>query len=380
MLPREWGSAMPKLVLAALAMFASLFLEASVSAHAQQSGGSERAAAMARSASALLATLSPELRAKLVRPMDDEGERTNWSNLPSVLYQRGGVALAEMSPAQRVAFHDLLAASLSSQGYGKAAAIMWIEDVLREEESERLKTATVTPERRARIERLIQSRQSDNYWVTMFGEPGSPRWGWMVSGHHLAANFTVAEGRVAFTPLFVGVEPQTVRSGRYAGWRVLDHEIDYGFALMGSLDRTQRRAAKMGDLVTNDLFTGKGRKDSLRAAVGLPASKLDKRQQALLWRLLLEFVGSAADEAAEAQLQAIRDDGLAKLHFAWWGSAEDPGKRFFYRIHGPSILIEYVREARGTEPGNHVHAIVRNPRNDYGEDWLGKHYTEQPHP
>ena len=48
--------------------------------------------------------------------------------------------------------------------------------------------------------------------------------------------------------------------------------------------------------------------------------------------------------------------------------------------HGPSILIEYVRQGQRSTPANHVHAIVRDPRNDYGEDWLAKHYREQPHP
>jgi hypothetical protein len=52
-----------------------------------------------------------------------------------------------------------------------------------------------------------------------------------------------------------------------------------------------------------------------------------------------------------------------------------------YRISGPSILIEYVREPNQQGgPANHVHAIVRDPSNDYGEDWLSQHYTETPHP
>lgn len=335
---------------------------------------------MAASASAFLNTLTAEQQAKLVSPLDDDVARTNWSNLPSTLYERGGVSLVELTPTQRVAFHDLLSASLSSQGYGKATTIMWIEDILRGDEQERLKTRTLTAEQRPRVERLIQSRQSDNYWVRIFGDPRAARWGWMVSGHHFAANFTVADGQVGFTPLFVGVEPQTLKTGRYAGWRVLGHEIDYGFALVRSLNEAQRRTVKIADVITDDLFTGKGRKDSLKTRVGLPASKLNSEQKEILWRLLREFVGSAADEAAERQLTAIQRDGLDKLQFAWWGSSEDPSQRFMYRLHGPSILIEYVREARGGEPANHVHAIVRDPKNDYGEDWLSNHYEEQPHP
>lgn len=371
---------MSKSVLAFLSICASFATQAPAVAHAIQSGPSGRANAIASKASSFLAALTAEQRARIVRPLEDNAARTNWSNLPSDLYERSGVALAEMTPLQRIAFHDLLSMSLSSQGYGKATAIMWIEDLLQQEESERLRTSSLTPERRIQLERRMQSRQSDNYWVSIFGRPGTARWGWMVSGHHLAANFTVVDGRIAFTPLFVGVEPQTVRHGRYAGWRVLGHEIESGFELLRSLDERQQRAAKIGDVIGDDLFTGKGRKDSLTTIVGLPTARLNSDQQDMLWRLLREFIGSAADEAAEAQLEAVRKDGLGKLHFAWWGDADDPAKRFMYRVHGPSILIEYVREARGGEPANHVHAIIRDPRNDYGEDWLRKHYREKPHP
>lgn len=48
--------------------------------------------------------------------------------------------------------------------------------------------------------------------------------------------------------------------------------------------------------------------------------------------------------------------------------------RLYYRVHGPRILIEYIRQNN-----NHDHTIVRDPKNDYGEDWLGKHYEEH-HP
>lgn len=349
-------------------------------AHPGHADSSPRAASMGQAAAAFLATLAPEQRAKAARPFGDDRARTNWSNLPSIMYPRDGVAVGELTPAQRVALHDLLASALSSQGYGKATTIMWIEEVLRAEEEARFKTTDLTPERRDRFRRLIESRDIANYWITMFGRPGEARWGWMLSGHHLAANFTVVDGRVGFTPMFLGAEPQVVRAGPYAGWRVLDQEIARGFALVRSLSPEQRRAAVVADRVDDALFTGKGRKDSLSATVGLPASRLSAEQQLMLWGLVREFVGVAADEAADAQLRAIERDGVGKLHFAWWGAIDDPAKRFMYRIHGPSILIEYVREDRGGTPGNHVHAIVRDPRNDYGEDWLAKHYAESPHP
>jgi Protein of unknown function (DUF3500) len=45
-------------------------------------------------------------------------------------------------------------------------------------------------------------------------------------------------------------------------------------------------------------------------------------------------------------------------------------------VHGPRILIEYDVQAPLTRNGGHVHAITRDPANDYGMDWLGLHYQE----
>ncbi|MFZ9054107.1 MAG: DUF3500 domain-containing protein [Woeseiaceae bacterium] len=69
----------------------------------------------------------------------------------------------------------------------------------------------------------------------------------------------------------------------------------------------------------------------------------------------------------------IEEAGWDKLWFSWRGPV-DPKGIFYYRVHGPRVLIEYNRQ-----DANHDHMIVRDPTNDYGEDWLGKHYKES-HP
>lgn len=366
-------------VLALLAVVASLAMQAPGTSDPQQSGGSGQAAAMPESASAFLASLTPAQRAKVMHRFDDDAARTNWSNFPPTREDRDGLLVAVLTAPQRMAFHDMLMSAMSSQGYMKSAAIMWLDDILQAEETGRLVSLDPPRERETMPRQYPPRRSSANYRIVMFGQPGSARWGWMLTGHHLAANFTVVDGAVAFTPLFVGANPQVVRAGPYVGWRVLGHETARGFALARSLTAEQRRTAIVSSRVDDDFFTGKGRKDQLKTMVGIPASQLLAPQQQLLWALVREFVGSAGDEAANAQLRSIERDGLSQLHFAWWGSTADPTERFMYRIHGPSILIEYVREGQGSAPLNHVHAIVRDPRNDYGEDWLGKHYQEQSH-
>ena len=82
-------------------------------------------------------------------------------------------------------------------------------------------------------------------------------------------------------------------------------------------------------------------------------------------------------DAAEAQLGLIQST-WADTHFAWIGESADPSGRFYYRVHGPRILIEYDAVDPLSNNGGHVHAITRDPVNDYGMDWLGLHYQEPP--
>jgi hypothetical protein len=213
--------------------------------------------------------------------------------------------------------------------------------------------------------------------LVVFGEPGTANWGWTFSGHHFAVNFTVANGRVAFTPLFTGANPQTVLQGEHVGERTLQHEIDKAFRLVRALDDEQRKGAVLSSNVPATIFADKGEKGAVTAFEGLPADRLDDSQRDLLMSLVNEFLGDTSEEAAASQRALILKDGFAALRFAWWGQTDDPRQRFMYRIHGPSILIELSREQNpdGT-PANHIHSIVRDPKNDYGEAWLRQHYQE----
>ena len=61
-----------------------------------------------------------------------------------------------------------------------------------------------------------------------------------------------------------------------------------------------------------------------------------------------------------------------KIFFAWGGSTE-VGQGHYYRIQGPTFLLEYDNTQNNA---NHVHAVWRDLTNDFGEDILRKHYDE----
>lgn len=330
------------------------------------------AAEMAGAAQAFLTTLSPEQRTIAAYPMDVDTARTSWSNLPAMFVRRRGVRLGELNNEQRRSLHALLRASSSSQGYQKLAGIIRLDGVLHDEAA-----AAVERGERELPPELVESWDSDNYWIVVFGTPaGDSTWGWQLSGHHLAANFTVVDNRLSFTPLFLGAEPNEVLTGDEAGWRALSHEAERGLELVQALDAGQRSSAVLADTVPDDILVGPGRKGSLATYSGLTATEMTYAQLMLLWALIDEFVANVDHDVALAQIERIQRDGLGTLHFAWMGPVDGSG-RYYYRVHGPSVLIEYVvEEGVGGAAANHVHSIVRDPGNDYGEDWLGKHYEE----
>lgn len=363
-----------------------LLLAAPVAAHptpapkARTEAEAARASAMASAAGAFLGTLSEPQRQAATRPFDDAVARESWHFLPLPSAPRQGIEVATLDAAQRIALHRFLSTALSSQGYLKASQIMWLDDVLHDLETAALQTAPPGPNTDARRQ-ILPARRSDAYVLLFRGEPTAARWGFILSGHHLALNINIIDGRIAFAPGFLGASPQRVPTGRYAGWQMLQHEIDRGGALIASLDATQRAKAMQAATVPQTLLYARTPPPAGQAPLGISAAALTDPQRSLLAALIREYVGNSADEAAARQLAMIEADGPSNLHFAWWGPTDDTSQRFMYRVQGPSVLIEFVREPTPDGgPNNHVHSILRDPRNDNGADWLGQHYRERHKP
>jgi hypothetical protein len=140
---------------------------------------------------------------------------------------------------------------------------------------------------------------------------------------------------------------------------------------MKALTPAQRSVAYSNQDVPGDVLNGVGRKGRFTDPQGLIAAEMTAPQQRLLRALVEEYVRNADFDAAEAQLDAIEDAGWDQLSFSWRGALDDPAAPFYYRVQGERIMIELVQSR-----ADHIHTIVRDPANDYGEDWLGINYTE----
>lgn len=313
---------------------------------------------MAQAAQKFLNSLDDDLRKKASFEYNSD-ERENWHFIPK---DRPGVSLKEMSLEQRQAAHDLLQVALSSQGYLKATAVMSLEQVLHELEKD-------SPTRK-------HDRDQERYWFSIFGTPGGEEpWGWRVEGHHLSLNFSSDnETVITFTPSFIGANPAEVRTGPRAGLRVLAAEEDLARDLMATLRDEQRKETVIAVEAPRDVITGPGQSIDIGKPTGLSAGEMNEAQQKLLWSLILEYTGTYRPEITQNELEKMKATSDA-THFAWAGSLER-GEGHYYRIHGPTFIIEYDNTQNDA---NHIHTVWHSLDNDFGLDTLRKHYEKTSH-
>jgi hypothetical protein len=83
--------------------------------------------------------------------------------------------------------------------------------------------------------------------------------------------------------------------------------------------------------------------------------------------LASEWTGIMHEAAAKAKLAELRQH-LTETWFAWSGPTEK-GSAAYFRIQGPTVIIEYAPQRLGGDPTRHIHTIYRDPTNDYGAKW-----------
>jgi hypothetical protein len=299
--------------------------------------------------------------------LDDEGrevslmafdtpQRVDWHFIPKP--QRKGLQIKHMEPAQRKAAHALLRSCLSEVGYDKAVKIMALEGILRELEKDRSGGPIRDPER---------------YYFTVFGEPSEEaRWGLSIEGHHLSLNFVVEQGKVvSTTPTFFAANPALVMSEVPGseiekGTRVLAKEELLAFKLLHSLSDPQRKQAVIAEQAPREIRAAGEPQPPQEEAVGLALASMEAGQSKTLRQLIETYARNLPAPLAKERLVAIREAGPGKIKFAWAG-AQKPGVGHYYRVQGPTFLIEFVNtqpDAAGN-PANHIHCVWRDMAGDF---------------
>ncbi len=306
--------------------------------------------AMTRAAEAFLSGLTPDQKAQAEFTFADS-ERLNWHFIPR---ERRGLSLGEMTERQREAARTLLRTGISQPGMQKVDAIIELENVLRD------------------LGGNPQVRNPELYFVSVFGTPSANGpWGWRFEGHHLSLNFTVVDGQpVATAPAFFGANPARVPSGDHVGMRALAAEEDLARDLVTALTPAQRSTAIVLDDAPNDIFTSNTLDIDPLTPVGIAVGDLDANQRRMLVRLIDEYLDRMAPELASERRSRLQTSDLDRVTFAWAGSVEE-GEAHYYRVQGPTFLIEYDNVQNNA---NHIHSVWRDFDGDFGRDLIGEHY------
>lgn len=306
----------------------------------------------------LLVTLSNDQKAKAMFPFDSE-ERENWHFIPT---PRKGLRFGEMTPEQNLLVRALLNTGLSNRGQLKAAAIMSLEEVLFQMES------AADP---SKTEETREKRNPTKYFISIFGTPAmAGAWGWRVEGHHFSLNFTIQDGQLLrATPSFFGTNPGEVRQGPRAGLRVLGTEEDLGRKLVTSLSDEQWKKALVDTTAPKEMITSDKHHVDPLSPEGIADADLTPAQKENLTEIIHEFLFRIRPDVAEERMTEIK---AGPVHFAWAGEREK-GKPHYYRVQGPSFLLEYDNTQNDA---NHIHTVWRDFHGDFGQDILAQHVKQ----
>jgi hypothetical protein len=318
--------------------------------HAQSSSGVP--AAIVANANAFLSSLDDTQRSRVLFDFNDAAQRVRWSNLPTTMVARAGLKMGELSAAQKTAAMALLASTLSKRGYEKVLAIMDGDEQLKIESGGR----------GGMFDR-------DRFYISIMGKPSlKDPWMLQFGGHHLALNITMVGREGILTPSLTAAQPaKYTLAGKTV--RPLGAENDKAFALINALDEGQRKQAILTYKVA-DLVLGPGQDGKTIQPEGLKASTMNAAQQAMLFDLMSEWVDIVNEQSATARMAEIKAN-IADTWFAWSGPTTN-GMPAYYRIQGPTLVIEYAPQPLGGDPTMHIHTIYRDPTNDYGKKSAAK--------
>jgi hypothetical protein len=303
-------------------------------------------------------SLSQEQRSKALYEFSDD-ERYNWHFIPKK--NRKGILLSELSEKQKELAFALLKSYLSDKGFQQTKEIIQLELVLQQLEN------------RSKDDWY---RDPGNYSFIFFGQPSDKgAWGWRFEGHHISFNFSTLHNKITSgTPGFMGANPAIVLSGPQKGKQVLKDEAELGFMLLGSFNPQQLTKAVMSNEAPGDIITSASRKAMIEKPQGILYKELNREQQKLFLQLLSVYIHRYTKTFAAEMMQEIEQAGLENLQFTWAGARERAiGKPHYYRIQGPTIIIEFDNTQNNA---NHVHTVVRDLKHDFGGDELLQHYQK----
>ena len=319
------------------------------------------ATAMAGAANKWLTSLTPEQRQQAVFAFDSD-ERLKWHFIPNESFPRNGLTFKEMTEPQRAFAADLLKTGLSARGY-----------------------LTATLDHGAReCPARDRGRRSASRAIHEVYRVSRLRHAWRQGGVGLAAR-----GASHLGPLR---RRRRQRHGELAGVLRLESRGSPSTARRRARASSARKKTPPARSSTRSTRRSGPRRSSpprrraTSSTMILP--KVDPLSPPGIKATALTQAAARETDAADRRLRrpdgarrrrradgAAAKAGLDNITFAWAGETAK-GKKHYYRIQGPTFLVEYDNTQND---GNHIHSVWRDFNGDFGRDLLREHLKSQPH-
>jgi hypothetical protein len=227
----------------------------------------------------------------------------------------------------------MLQAGLSARGYEKTQGVILLEGILRD------------------LSTFGFGRDPDLYYLTLFGTPSDERpWSWRFEGHHLSLpssprrrDGSSRRRRPSSAPIRPACRRESTRASR-----VLGAEEDLGKKLLGSPRPGQRRAAVIA-------VSAPATSSSAPIASACPTPRIarvgdERRADKDVDGSDRRVSGPACMRTlARRKREKIEKGRHGAIRFAWAGGTS-PGEGHYYRVQGPTFLIEYDNTQERRQP------------------------------
>lgn len=302
-------------------------------------------------ADALKATLSPEMKTRMLLPYTVEDAK-KWSNFPPVGYpDRVGPTLGDFDVKQLGLIKAMLkeaAGIAANEGYDELEQILNADDFLKANTSD------------------DAGFSSSNFHIAFLGNPApSGTWELYFGGHHLAFANTYKDGRLmGATPSFRGAEPFTRFTMNGRDNQPMAQEQAAFAAMLGALAPLEQSRAKLTQLYT-DIMAGPQKDDNFpMEREGVRVGDLTPAQQALVMKAIETYVGDISPQEAATFMAKYRAE-LPETYVAFSGTPTMNAENDYVRIDGPSVWIELSMQPGRSIPGIHPHSVWRDRTSDY---------------
>ena len=292
---------------------------------------------------AFLATLSDAQTKTVTNAYTDLAKKQcSWSNYPDDNFTgRLGLKLGDLNAEQKAAALAAVQSLLSPTGYEQVVNQMHADDQLGKQEA-------------------IYGEA--NYHIVLYGEPSaSSPWTLQFGGHHLAIHTSLGGGALSVSPHFSGTQPTSFElDGKTI--KPLGADADDTFGVFSGLSSDQLAKAKLSGQF-RDLVMGPGTDTGYPEQEGLAYTELDAAHQALVKKVIADWVADAAPELADPLLEVYYSQ-LDKTTISWASSTDVTSGDGYLRIDGPRVWIEWLNTSAAG--GLHYHTLYRDKALDYG--------------